>query len=194
MVGMPFAIVAVPSFALEADRRHELRPADLLALDVGGVGLRAARDRLAAFEREPLSYLVGGEHGVELLVESLDDGARGGGGRQQSRSLRHFGAGQGGLGDGHCRCAPLRSDARVRSASLLRTCYSALAPDAFTTFDHCVSSRSISSAYCAGVDGSGSAPSIASRARTSSLASAVLSAALSFSMIARGVPGGATRP
>ena len=46
----------------------------------------------------------------------------------------------------------------------------------------------------AGVPGSGSAPSIASRARTSLLASAALSAALSFLMIGRGVPGGATSP
>jgi hypothetical protein len=52
----------------------------------------------------------------------------------------------------------------------------------------------MSSAYCAGLEGSGSAPSIASRARTSSLASALLSAALSLSMTARAVPVGATRP
>src|SRR5262245_39146768 len=76
MVGMQFAIAAVPSFAFEADRRHELRPPRLLALDVGRVGLRRARDRLAAFEREPLSHFVGCEHRVELLVEPLDDRAR----------------------------------------------------------------------------------------------------------------------
>src|SRR5262245_3575044 len=98
MVGMPFAIVAVPSFALEADRRHELRPACLFAFDVGRVGLRRARDRLAAFEREPLSYLLGGEHGVELLVEPLDDGGRRARRRQQGRPLRYLEAGQGGGG------------------------------------------------------------------------------------------------
>src|SRR5262245_4168528 len=154
MVGMPFAIVAVPSFALEADRDHELRPACLLALDVGRVGLRRTRDRFTAFEREPLSYLLGGEHGVELLVEPLDDGGRSARRRQQGRPLRHL-DGDRDQRDRGSRCVPLRSDAHVRSARLAPSCYSALAPDAFTTFDHWVSSRSISSAYCAGVDGSG---------------------------------------
>ena len=43
-------------------------------------------------------------------------------------------------------------------------------------------------------DGSGSAPSTASRRLHLALASAALSAALSFSTIGRGVPAGATMP
>ena len=50
----------------------------------------------------------------------------------------------------------------------------------------------MSAAYSSGVPGSGSAPSSARRLRTSSVASAALSALLSLSMIGRGVPAGAT--
>ncbi len=62
------------------------------------------------------------------------------------------------------------------------------------TFDHWVSSWSMSTAYSSGVLGSGSAPSIASRLRTSSDVSVARSAVLRRSMIGRGVPAGATRP
>src|SRR4029453_10511717 len=66
--------------------------------------------------------------------------------------------------------------------------YSALAPDVLTIADHLVSSRSMSAAYSSGVEGSGSAPSSVSRDFRSSDMTAARSAALSLSMIARGVP------
>src|SRR5215831_21034123 len=63
------------------------------------------------------------------------------------------------------------------------TGYSALAPEALITFDHWTSSRSMSIAYSSGVLGSGSAPSIASRLRTSLDSSAARSAVSRRSMI-----------
>ena len=95
-----FDIAICLSFTLEADGCDELRPSHLLAVDIGRVLLRRARHRFAAFDREPSPHLVGGEHGVELLVESLDDRTRRAGGREQGRPLPHLEAGQARFGDG----------------------------------------------------------------------------------------------
>ena len=60
-------------------------------------------------------------------------------------------------------------------------------PVAFTSSDHIASSCSIRAVYCAGVVGCGSAPSSASALRTSSVASAALSARFNVSMSGRAV-------
>ena len=73
--------------------------------------------------------------------------------------------------------------ASLRAASAERNRHFAIAPDFFTSADHLVSSRSMSAAYCSGVVGSGSAPSVAMRRCTSSESSAARSAALSLSTI-----------
>ena len=52
----------------------------------------------------------------------------------------------------------------------------------------------MSAAYSSGLDGIGSPPSAAIRARTSGVSTPARSAALSLSMIARGVPAGASSP
>src|SRR4051812_50209517 len=93
-----------------------------------------------------------------------------------------------------CRPYPLRLiPLRLLLGCLLLRLYSALAPDAFTTLDHWVSSRSMSAAYSAGVDGSGSAPSMARRGRTAGLGSTGFGAGVSFLMTGGGVAGGAAR-
>src|SRR3954466_15142079 len=83
MLLVRFDIAICLSFTLEADGGDELRPSHLLAVDIGRVFLRRARNRFPAFDREPSPHLVGGEHGVELLVEPLDDHAWCAGGREQ---------------------------------------------------------------------------------------------------------------
>lgn len=60
--------------------------------------------------------------------------------------------------------------------------------------DHLASSRSMSAAYSAGLDGSGSPPSAAMRSRTSREASAVRSSLFTRAMISFGVPAGASSP
>jgi len=67
-------------------------------------------------------------------------------------------------------------------------------PAARMTAAHLVSSWSITAACCSGVDGSGSAPSLTIRLRTSSLASAARNSLFSRSTIGRGVPAGASNP
>src|SRR5215831_11943783 len=93
---------------------------------------------------------------------------------------------------GQQNAARLEGHSDVPHSSL--TPHSALIPTAFTRSDHIVSSRSMMAAYSCGVVGCGSAPSTRSRSRTSSLASAALSARLSLSITVRGVPAGAATP
>jgi len=70
--------------------------------------------------------------------------------------------------------------------------HSPFKPIACTSFDHRFSSRSISATYSSGAPGIGSAPSSASRFRTSSVASSAFNSRFSRSTIGRGVPAGAS--
>src|ERR1700704_6066141 len=72
--------------------------------------------------------------------------------------------------------------------------HSAFNPSDLTSVDHLVSSLAISAAYSSGVDGRGSTPTVANRARMLSVARAARRSLLTCSMIGCGVPRGATNP
>src|SRR5262245_32963434 len=72
--------------------------------------------------------------------------------------------------------------------------HSGFKPRDLIRVDHLVSSRSISAAYSSGVDASGSAPMVANRLRTSSVARAARRSLFRRSMIGRGVWAGTTNP
>src|SRR5712691_9007506 len=200
----------VADIAIEA--RPDRQRAGISQQDGGAVG-RAFRHRASSDRAAGAAAVVDDDRLAERLAHLVrddppdDGGAAAGRERDNERDrpvrivLRGRGrrrhAGPGGerrrkqdvtqsAGHGHsCLSSPW-------TMSLLS--YSGLMPTALTRSDHIVTSRSMMAAYSSGVVGCGSAPSTASRLRTSSVASAALSARFNLSMMARGVPAGAARP
>src|SRR5215216_2912485 len=60
----------------EAEFPHQCAPFGLLAVDLGGVVVGRARDRVGPFPAQPLLHVFGSERALELAVEPVDDGAR----------------------------------------------------------------------------------------------------------------------
>jgi hypothetical protein len=84
-----------------------------------------------------------------------------------------------------------KSSFRETSSRRARRFYSTLRPSFFTRSPHFFSSRSMSAAYSAGVDVSGSPPSSWIRVFTSGVSISLRSSSLSLSTISFGVPAGA---
>src|SRR5215216_2353722 len=60
----------------EAEFPHQRAPFGLLAVDLGGVVVGRALDRVGPFPAQPLLHVFGSERALELAVEPVDDGAR----------------------------------------------------------------------------------------------------------------------
>src|SRR5215216_7406580 len=60
----------------QAEFPHQRAPFGLLAVDLGGIVVGRALDRVGPFPAQPLLHVFGSERALELAVEPVDDGAR----------------------------------------------------------------------------------------------------------------------
>src|ERR1700738_1225380 len=92
---------------LEADGVDERRPFGLLAIEYGRMLLGRCGHRLGAFLQQPLLDLLGCERRAQVFVESVDDGPRRAGWREQAITQDRIEPGQSRLGNGRKhRAAP----------------------------------------------------------------------------------------